>query len=398
MRTLDPTIDYQVIIYKQIYEALQGDLLLDINKVCEGNGYMIFNQSINDGNNLRILPNTLPDLYATCMEVVNILGYNSPIDFYVAGDSSVNAHSVATNGDDVPDQVVINSAMVNLFSTDELKYVIGHEIGHLINGDTMLKNLERFVYPNDDDEPDYIATRTNLYDHLSELGADRWGYMACENLDACITACYKMASGLDLNAMKVSISGLIDEAYVRVKDFFDGKLDLYGDHPVIPMRVVALHQFATAKTKKALDENLFNIIAFTYAQTEEDVLFGDFAAAAGLHIAKLDGKFDNLEKAFILEKIGDGQLFPERILKEIEKSGNVEKLFPQIASELVEKYPESKKRMLEFFIDLALVDKNLTREEVDQIFRFAQSIDIPDPVTADFLRDKIRGNYVPRTL
>lgn len=398
MRTLDPEIDLQKIVGKQIFDALQGDLLLDINKVCEGNGYMIFNQSINDAQNMRILPNTLPDLYATCMEVVKQLEYTSAIDFYVAGDSRINAHSIATNGDDVPDQVVLNSGLVNLLTTGELKYVIGHEIGHLINGDTMLKNLLRFVYPNEDDEPTYIATRTNLYDHLAELSADRWGYMACENLEACITASYKIASGINLQQMNVSIKGLIEEAYERVTDFFEGKLDLYGDHPVTPMRVVALHKFATAKTKKALEESMVDIANFTYGQTKKDILFGNFAAAAGLHLAKLDGKMDNFEKAYILEKIGDGRLFPEKVLKEVEKSGDVEGVFNKSVNELLESYPESRKEMLEFFIELALADNNLSRDEVDHIFAFAQAIDIPDSLTAGFIRDKIRDGYVPRTL
>ena len=397
MRTLNPTIEFQNVIGKQIYDALQGDLLLDINRVCEGNGYMIFQQSINDGNNLRVLPATLPDLYKICMQVVDTLDFKEPIDFYVSGNKEINAHSVATNGDDVSNQIVLNSGLVELMSEDELKYVIGHEIGHLINGDTKLKSLRLFLYPDPDEEPDYIATRSNLYDHLSELGADRWGYMACENLDACITACYKIASGLNLHKMNVCVDGLIEEAYTRVTDFFEGKLDVYSDHPVIPMRVVALHKFATAKTLKALNESLIQIISFTYAQTEEDVLFGNFAAAAGLIVAKADGKMDNLEKAFILEKIGDGNLFPQSVLKNVEKSG-VEEAFQISVKELLEKYPQDRKRMIEFYVDLALADKKMTREEVDHIFHFARMIDVPDYETADFLRQKLRDNYIPKVL
>lgn len=397
MRTLNPTIDLQVEVGRQIYAALQGDILLDINRVCSGNGYMIFQQSVNDSNNLRILPNTLPKIHQICMEVVEKLDFKEPLDFYVAGDSCINAHSIATNGNDVPNQIVLNSALVNLMSTDELKYVIGHEIGHLINGDTELRTLESFVYPTPDDEPDYISVRTSLYDHLAELGADRYGYMACENLDACITACYKLASGLDLT--DVSIEGLIKEAYDRVEDFFNGKLDLFGnDHPAVPMRVIALHAFATAKTEAALDKVMKPIIEFTFAQTEEDILFAEFAAAAGLYMAKLDGKIDNSERAYIIEKIGDGHLFPEHFLKEVEKGGQITQIFDKAVEDLISHYPEDGRRMVEFFIELAMVDKNLTREEVDYIFKFARSVSFSDYETAQILRDKIREKYVPKTL
>lgn len=399
MNTLSPTIEFQQIIHKQLYDALQGDLLLDINAICDSNGSMIIrDKSINEGERLRILPNTLPELYATCMEVVSTLEYAYPIDFYVAGEPMVNAYSVVSYHEDIPDRIVLTSGLVKLFTIDELKFAIGHEVGHLINGDNMLNALERFVYPERDNEPDYIVIRTRLYNHLAELGADRWGYIACKNIDAAITACYKLASELDLNAMNVSVQGLIDEAYIRVKDFFEGKLNIYGEHPAIPMRVIALHQFATAKTEEELEETLYDIIRCSYAPTEEDILFGQFAAAAGVLLAPEDGTENPLEKAFILEKIGEGNLFPECVLEEVEKAGDIAEYFQQITQEFAEKCPESKSRMMEFFVDLALIDKGLTRDEVDFIFSFARSINIPDPITADFLGEKIRARFVLQTL
>lgn len=399
MRTLNPQIDLQKILGDQIYNALQGDILLKINAVCEGNGHEIFNMSINEGNNLKVLPNTLKDLYDICMEVKETLNFIGDVDFYVSGRSEINAFSLASTSDEFPDTIVLNSALVNLLTTDELKYVIGHEIGHLINGDTLLQTLIRFVYPDPNEEPAYIDTRSVLYVHLSELSADRFGYLACNNLDACITACYKIASGLDLQGLNVQVDGLIKEAKERVQRFFNRELDIFGnDHPVVPMRVYALHLFATAKTQKELDEGMANIINFTYAQTEEDELFAQFAAAAGLKMGKLDGKLDNCEKELILERMGEGEIFPAQLLKEIEKSGNIDEIFNKSVKEMLEKYPEDKKRMLEYYIDLALIDGALTLDEVDNIFWLSRMLEVPDSATADLLREKIRTNYVPKTL
>ena len=115
-------------------------------------------------------------------------------------------------------------------------------------------------------------------------------------------------------------------------------------------------------------------------------------------MAKLDGKIDNSERAYIIEKIGDGHLFPEHFLKQVEKGGQITQIFDKAVEDLITHYPEDGRRMVEFFIELALVDKNLTRDEVDHIFRFAQSINFSDYETALILRDKIREKYVPKTL
>lgn len=398
MRTLDPSIALQKEIGDQIYNALQGDILMQVREICEGNGHIIFAKSRNEGNSLKILPTTLPDLYQTCMEVKETLGYQDDVDFYVSGDSEMNAYSQLSMTQETPDMIVLNSALVKLFTIDELKYVVGHEIGHLINRDTIIRSLLHFVYDGHDRLPLYIGTRANLYDHLAELSADRYGYAACEDLNACVTACYKLASGLDLQGLNVSVKGLIADANERVEKFFDGTLDIYGnDHPVIPMRVFALNLYATAKTKKALEEGMYKIYNFTYGRTEEDHFFGRFAAAAGIILGKVDGKLSDSEKALIYERIGEGDIFVKSVMREVEKEG-VEKVFQEAVSVLLDHYPETRRRMVDFYCDLALADNELTAEEVNHIFAFGKMIDVPEDVLAEVLRDKIRDDYVPKTL
>ena len=70
-----------------------------------------------------------------------------PVFFYVTGDSTINAFSIASEDAGHPHIVNVNSELFNLMSEDELRFVIGHELGHLINQDTALKRLIYFVYP-----------------------------------------------------------------------------------------------------------------------------------------------------------------------------------------------------------------------------------------------------------
>ena len=72
------------------------------------------------------------------------LQFEEKVDFYITGDSSVNAFSVAAEDENEPHIVNINSALFDLMSRDELRFVIGHELGHLINKDTAMSRLISF--------------------------------------------------------------------------------------------------------------------------------------------------------------------------------------------------------------------------------------------------------------
>jgi hypothetical protein len=69
--------------------------------------------------------------------------------------------------------------MFDLMSEDELRFVVGHELGHIINKDTSLKRLIYFVFPPGAATPPIsLQFKIRLHDQLAELVADRYGYMA----------------------------------------------------------------------------------------------------------------------------------------------------------------------------------------------------------------------------
>ena len=75
-----------------------------------------------------------------------------------------------------------------------------------------LRKLQNFIYKEEDEVPDFVTSRLTLYRLLSELSADRYGYIACGgDEETAITTEYKLSSGIDISKMHVQLQALIEE-------------------------------------------------------------------------------------------------------------------------------------------------------------------------------------------
>jgi len=401
---LDPKIELQELLHKQIYTALQGDMLQQIRKICVGTDQDTHIRSSFEGNSLKVEKDILPDVYDMCQEVLKKLKFTEPVDFYISGHSEVNAFTISSDVEGKPHIVNIQSALFKLMNKEELKFVIGHEIGHLINRDCQLRALEAYVYPKMyeddyayDDMIDYLSNRIILHDQIAELGADRWGYMACENLDACIRAFYKLGSGLDLSDMNISMSALIAKNKKRLDFFLNEGGVSEDDHPVNAIRIQALYLFATAKTQKELRQGMKELTDILWNLNPMEFHLAFFYATAGLIVASADGKIVPEEKQKIIESLGEYEFCPNSILAKIEKS-DVNELFEKSVSELATNVPGIRPQLLNYFIEVACSDNQLAPEEIDLIFAFGEKLEFSPSQIAQEITKRVRTNYVPKVL
>ena len=324
------------------------------------------------------------------------LQYEEDVDFYITGDSSVNAFSVAAENEGEPHIVNINSALFGLMSKDELRFVIGHELGHLINKDTALTRLIHFVFPPNAEVPVTLQYKIRLHEQLAELVADRYGYMATENLDVCVTAFFKLASGLDLGRMNVSIDALIADNNRRLNYFLNDRGVSRASHPVNPIRVQALNLFATAKSKQELDNGMEELISILLKVgcNELDEHTAKFIATAGLIVANSDGEVSKEEVEQIIQSLAGLKIFPRKFLDEI-AGGDVIATFNESVGNILEINPGMRDGMLKYMIHIVLSDKIIAKEEVDMIYKFGNSIGLSDIEIATAIAEAIQQCYVP---
>ncbi len=390
------SIEMEKQIGEQIYNALQGSVVEEVLRKTKTSNSDAYWRSAMEGHSLKVEKELLSDFYELCHDVKRKLQYEEDVDFYITGDSSVNAFSVAAENEGEPHIVNINSALFGLMSKDELRFVIGHELGHLINKDTALTRLIHFVFPPNAEVPVTLQYKIRLHEQLAELVADRYGYMATENLDVCVTAFFKLASGLDLARMNVSIEALIADNNRRLNYFLNDRGVSRASHPVNPIRVQALNLFATAKSKQELDNGMEELISILLKVgcNELDEHTAKFIATAGLIVANSDGEVSKEEVEQIIQSLAGLKIFPRKFLDEI-AGGDVIATFNESVGNILEINPGMRDGMLKYMIHIVLSDKIIAKEEVDMIYKFGNSIGLSDIEIATAIAEAIQQCYVP---
>ena len=110
------------------------------------------------------------------------------INFYLTASSENNAFCRVSPSTSHVD-IVINSRLIELMSSEELSSVIGHELAHFL--------YKHYLYP----DPGKSINETGYINKLSlskaaEISADRVGLIACGNLKFSLQSLFKSITGL----------------------------------------------------------------------------------------------------------------------------------------------------------------------------------------------------------
>lgn len=396
-RVLKPEIQLEQALAGQIYHALEGDVVRFVLKNAQGGTDDDYWRSRMEGHCMKADKNLLGNFYNLCHEVQERLNFQEKVDYYVTGDSSINAFSIAAEDSEHPHIVNVNSELFNLMSEDELKFVIGHELGHLINQDTALRRLINFVYPPQATQiPITLQYKIHLHDNLAELVADRYGYIACGNLEACVTAFFKMASGLDLEKMQVSIEDLLDKNSEHLDYFLKGGGMSHYDHPVNPIRVQAINLFASARNQIELDNGMEELIQILLkvGNNPLDEPMSVFVATAGIIAANVDGSVSKEEYEQIIRTLSGSNIFPKSFLESVAKS-DVDALFQESVNTILSINPGLKPGMLEYIIGIILADREIGEKEVNFVYNMGKGLGLSVKEISILFAGMVQRNFNP---
>jgi Zn-dependent protease with chaperone function len=203
---------------------------------------------------VKVSERQFPHIYSLVRDGSYILDLPDVPEVFVVQDPLVNA---AALGRDKP-FIVISTGLVNLHDEEELRFVVGHELGHILSGHavyrTMLLWLIQLAGRIAWMPIGFIGLRAIIWGleewfRKSELSCDRAGLLACQDPDAARRALMKLAGGPQLSELNPDAFREQAHEYDAVPDLRDSILKLLqlqgNTHPFAVVRFAELDHWAT---------------------------------------------------------------------------------------------------------------------------------------------------------
>lgn len=266
-------------------------------------------------NSVWLTPSVSPRVAAIIDKVKLKLEYAEPLFVFCMYDSSLNAEAWREETSNGPvGYVRITSSALEALDDDELTYLIGHEMGHLI-----FKNDEWGNLKQDTGENGKYKTRLPLmgdqlyrkWSQMKEITADRMGLIASENLEASLKAQIKVSYGL--SGKNIAIDA-IDSLLHQIEEIKDDEI-VEGDdklsHPIDHIRLKALQLFGKAylngerESFRKVDDEISTYLSWIrhYPRTKIEQAAMQVFATGSVTIVESDGKLDEREIREILDTL-----------------------------------------------------------------------------------------------
>ena len=239
--------DIRCINDRKLFDTLSSDP--DIKRAKEaiekaaGNGPQGIRRHLLSSS-VRLSPGMAPAVHHMKDECVEKLGIETAMELYVYNSPQFNAACVK------PEEgrlfVMFSSSLLEAFNELEMRFVMGHELGH-------------HVYQHHDMPIGYIlqgparpnprlALQLFAWSRYAEISADRAGAHCAGSFESVGSALFRLASGLSENVVRFRLEEFLsqlDDIQVEVAQPGGGgsREDWFSTHPFSPLRVKALEYY-----------------------------------------------------------------------------------------------------------------------------------------------------------
>lgn len=167
------------------------------------------------GNGLRVTEESLPEIYQILRETCAFFGITNYPEFSLKWHYDISA---TTEGANQP-RITALSGAVDLLDDNELKFIIGHELGHQLCGHKpyhiFLESLYTPVINSIPGGEAWVAlVRTTLVNwyRVSDYTADRFGLLACRDIEVALRTMIKRAGIPKRYYDSININAFIKQA------------------------------------------------------------------------------------------------------------------------------------------------------------------------------------------
>lgn len=363
---------------------------------------------------LRLTPEMAPEPFAALAQVRRTLALQGEIELYCVSSRDINAFVARSSSG--PVLLGLTSEALERFDATELRFVLGHELGHVLFDHFRLSPA---VLAEDDEVAPIHLVRLCAWCRYAELTADRVGLLCADDYDAAVRAFFKLTSGLS-GASYLRHAELQAEQYtaVHAEGLESDASDWLSTHPYGPLRVKALDLFARSETyhellgrsgssagfhrllgrsgsvlsEKELEREVGAIVklmdpTFLHDESDSAPVVKEFLALAGMKVALADGTVQRGEREALGKLVGKrGVTQAKEQLLALDAEGHEARL-AELCHTLALKLSRNRRaRLIEDLVVVALADRELHDAEVavilDSAERLGVSVDLVERAVA----------------
>ena len=187
-------------------------------------------------NCVKVTSSLFPDLAKGLADLHSKLQLDTPIDCFIQADPTMQAVCHYHEADKLNAySVVLSSGLIERLNIHEIRFIIGHEVGHFLYKHQVHPSAQDF-----DSLGDKLAALE--LSRAAEISADRVGMLACESTEVACSAMIKVASGLGSEHVRCDVPSLLEQ-FREICASKSSQASIWDTHPIIPLRVRALLHF-----------------------------------------------------------------------------------------------------------------------------------------------------------
>lgn len=204
------------------------------------------------GSAVRVDERQFPTLHFLLRDVARVLDCDDVPEMFVTASPTLNAVTIGMN----KPIIILNSALVDLLNEEELRFVIGHELGHAISGHAVYQTLlQRLLtmsgvlsaIPLGGLGIRAIVAALYEWSRKAELSADRAGLLATQDPATASRVHMQLASGGHLADLDTTTFFAQGTEYLDATDLRDSVLKLLlvekTTHPFAVVRAAELRRW-----------------------------------------------------------------------------------------------------------------------------------------------------------
>ncbi len=196
----------------------------------------------------QVTPESAPQLAAIVQDCLLRLRPGR-LRVFVTPERQLNAY---TFGIDEPFTVVLFAPLLKVMDTDELRFIIGHEMGHVALGHTWLNSILGGMagMPTTLGLAVILVAAFRWWNRACEYSADRAGLIACRNVDKAISALVKLAVGPGRAA--ADMRRALEQVEAEDDSLANLAVESFSTHPMVANRIEELRKFAASNEYRQL--------------------------------------------------------------------------------------------------------------------------------------------------